>query len=113
MARHILNKRKSIVITFLVLSIISAVVQFGVPVQHDMVDYLPDDTPSIEATEIMDEEFGGEMVNTRGYDEEHQCPEALAFKDELERLTGFLKSRGSNDAIDMTTPFENGGSRYR
>ncbi|SFD69729.1 hypothetical protein SAMN05216238_103200 [Lentibacillus persicus] len=106
MTTGILNKRKSIVIAFLVLSIISAIVQFGVPVQHDMVEYLPEDTPSIEATEIMDEEFSGEMTNARVMMKDISIPDALGFKDELNAVDGVSEVTWLDDAIDIKTPVE-------
>ncbi|HLS09361.1 efflux RND transporter permease subunit [Lentibacillus sp.] len=106
MTAGILNKRKLIVITFLVLSIISAVVQFGVPVQHDMVEYMPENTPSIEATEVMDEEFSGKMTNARVMMKDISIPDALGFKDKLDAVDGVSEVTWLDDAIDMKTPIE-------
>src|SRR5699024_6405029 len=106
MTAGILNKRKLIVITFLVLSIISAVVQFVVPVQHDMVEYMPENNPSIEATEVMDEEFSGKMTNARVMMKDISIPDALGFKDKLDAVDGVSEVTWLDDAIDMKTPIE-------
>ncbi|GGJ81653.1 hypothetical protein GCM10007063_00080 [Lentibacillus kapialis] len=102
--------KKSIVITFLLLTIISAVVQFGVPVNHDMVDYLPDDTPSIEATDIMDEEFDGAVANTRVMMKDVSISEALSFKEDLEAVDGVSEVMWLDDAIDIKKPIEMAGT---
>ncbi|WP_164667271.1 efflux RND transporter permease subunit [Virgibacillus doumboii] len=106
MTTQILKHKKSIVITFVVLSIISAVVQFGVPVNHDMVDYLPDDTPSIEATDTMNEEFDGATPNSRVMMKDISIQEALAFKEELEAVDGVSEVMWLDDVIDLKKPIE-------
>lgn len=106
MTERILKHRKLIVIMFFILAIVSAIVQFGVPVNHDMVSYLPDDTPSIEATETMNEEFDGEAANTQVMMKDISIPEAMAFKDELEAVEGVSGVTWLDDAIDMRIPIE-------
>src|SRR5699024_6868802 len=103
---HILKYKKSIVITFLLLTIISAVVQFGVPVNHDRVDYLPDDTPSIESMDVMDEEFDGAVANTRVMMKDVSIQEALNFKEKLEAVDGVSEVMWLDDVIDIKTPVE-------
>ena len=106
MTTRILKYKKSIVITFLLLTIISAVVQFGVPVNHDMVDYLPDDTPSIESMDVMDEEFDGAVANTRVMMKDVSIQEALNFKEKLEAVDGVSEVMWLDDVIDIKTPVE-------
>ncbi|TFJ92410.1 efflux RND transporter permease subunit [Lentibacillus salicampi] len=106
MTARILKNKKSIVITFIILAIASAVVQFAVPVNHDMVDYLPDDTSSIEAMDEMEEEFDGGMTNTRVMMKDISIQEALAFKEDLEALEGVSEVMWLDDVIDIRTPIE-------
>ncbi|SFA94039.1 hypothetical protein SAMN04488072_10437 [Lentibacillus halodurans] len=106
MTARILKHKKSIVTTFMILAIASAVVQFGVPVNHDMVDYLPDDAPSIEATDIMDEEFDGDVANTRVMMKDISTQEALTFKEDLEAVDGVSEVTWLDDVIDIRTPIE-------
>ncbi|MFD1362868.1 efflux RND transporter permease subunit [Lentibacillus salinarum] len=106
MATRILKHRKSIVITFMMLAVLSAIVQFGVPVNHDMVDYMPDDTPSIEATDIMDKEFDGDVANTRVMINDVSIQEASAFKEELEAVDGVSDVMWLDDVMDIKTPVE-------
>src|SRR5699024_12567904 len=98
MTTRILKYKKSIVITFLLLPIISAAVQFGVPVNHDMVDYLPDDTPPIASMDVMDEEFDGAVANTRVRMKDVSIQEAVNLKEKLEAVDGVSGVMG-RDAV--------------
>lgn len=91
---------------FIVLAIVSAVVQFGVPVNHDMVDYLPDDTSSIEAMDEMEDEFDGGLTNTRVMMKDINIQEALTFKEELEAVDGVSDVMWLDDVMDIRTPIE-------
>ncbi|WP_223155002.1 efflux RND transporter permease subunit [Alkalibacillus aidingensis] len=71
-----------------------------------MVDYLPDDAPSMEALEVMDEEFDDEVANTRVMIHDVSIPEALAFKAELEAVDGISAVTWLDDIIDLKTPVE-------
>ncbi|RYG72367.1 RND family transporter [Lentibacillus lipolyticus] len=106
MAERILKYKKSIMIFFIILAIVSAVAQFAVSVNYDMVDYLPDETSSIEATDIMNEEFDGAVTNTRVMMKDVSIQEALAFKEELEAVDGVSEVMWLDDVIDMKQPVE-------
>lgn len=106
MTTRILNKRKPIVITFIILAIISAVVQFAVSINYDMVDYLPDDAASIQAMDEMENEFDGGMTNTRVMMNDISIQEAMAFKENLEATEGVSDVMWLDDVIDIKTPIE-------
>ncbi|MBO0994862.1 efflux RND transporter permease subunit [Bacillus sp. SD088] len=106
MTELILKYKKSIVITFVVLAIVSAVVQFGVRTNYDMVDYLSDDAPSIKSTNVMDEEFNDDVANTRVMIKDVDIQEALAYKQKLEDIAGVSGVMWLDDVMDITTPIE-------
>ncbi|GIN72433.1 hypothetical protein J14TS2_29080 [Bacillus sp. J14TS2] len=106
MTELILKYKKSIVITFVVLAIVSAVVQFGVRTNYDMVDYLSDDAPSIKSTNVMDEEFNDDVPNTRVMIKDVDIQEALAYKQKLEDIAGVSGVMWLDDVMDITTPIE-------
>jgi predicted RND superfamily exporter protein len=106
MTELILKYKKSIVITFIVLAIVSVVVQFGVKINYDMVDYLSDDAPSIKSTDVMDEEFDDDVANTRVMIKDVDILEALAYKKKLEAIDGVSGVMWLDDVMDMTTPIE-------
>lgn len=95
-----------IVITFVLLSVIGGIVQFAVPVNHDMVDYLPDDAPSIEATEVMEEEFDGEVANTRVMVKDLSIQEAVSYKEKLKTVDGVSEVTWLDDVMDIKKPIE-------
>src|SRR5699024_11870898 len=106
MTTRILKYKKSIVITFLLVMIMSTVCHFCVPFNHDMVDYLPDYTPSIESMDVMDEEFDGAVANTRVMMKDVSIQEALNFKEKLEAVDGVSEVMWLDDVIDIKTPVE-------
>src|SRR5690625_3680203 len=106
MIEFILKHKKSVVITFIVLAIASAVVQFGVQTNYDMVDYMSDDAPSIEATDLMDEEFDDDVTNTRVMIKDVDIQEALEYKGKLEDIDGVSGVMWLDDVMDITTPIE-------
>src|SRR5699024_3160944 len=106
MIEFILKHKKSVVITFIVLAIASVVVQFGVQTNYDMVDYMSDDAPSIEATDLMDEEFDDDVTNTRVMIKDVGIQEALEYKEKLEDIDGVSGVMWLDDVMDITTPIE-------
>lgn len=106
MTERIIKHKKSIVITFMVLTIVSVVVQFGVPVNHDMVDYLPDDAPSMKSMDVMDKEFDDDVANTRVMIKDVSIQEALAYKEKLAAIDGVSGVMWLDDVIDIKTPIE-------
>lgn len=101
-----LKHKKIIVIIFTILALAGAVVQFGVPVNYSMTDYLPKSSPSTEAIDVMQEEFGGDVANTRVMISDVSVQEALAYKEELEAIDGVSKVTWLDDVIDIKTPIE-------
>ncbi len=80
--------------------------QFFVSVNYDMKDYLPKDSPSTEAMDVMEEEFEGAVPNTDVMMQDVTIQEALAFKEELSAIDGVSDVTWLDDAVDMKTPIE-------
>ncbi|GAA0307086.1 hypothetical protein GGQ92_002056 [Gracilibacillus halotolerans] len=106
MAEWVLKYKKTIAIVFLLLAAVSAVVQFGVSVNYNMADYLPEEAPSSKAMEIMEEEFEGTVPNTRVMIKDVTIPEALNYKEELLDIEGVNDVMWLDDATDIKTPIE-------
>lgn len=106
MAAFILRHRKSVVIGFFIVMILSIFAQFTVSVNYNMVDYLPEDAPSTTALETMDAEFDGAIPNTRVMMKDLNITEALAFKEKLSSIEGVTEVMWLDDAIDIKTPIE-------
>lgn len=83
-----------------------AIAQFFVSVNYKMVDYLPSDTQSTVAMEIMDEEFTSAVPNTRVMINDVNIQEALAYKEKLTKIDGVTNVTWLDDVVDLKTPIE-------
>ncbi|TFB13470.1 RND family transporter [Filobacillus milosensis] len=90
----------------MIITIISAVAQFGVSVNHNMVDYLPEDTPSMEATNLMEEEFDQPIMNARVMLHDVLITEATTYKQQLEQIDGVSNVMWLDDVLDLKRPLE-------
>ncbi|WP_096271113.1 efflux RND transporter permease subunit [Paucisalibacillus globulus] len=105
-AAQIIKHKKPIVISFILVTLISVIAQFGVSVNYNMVDYLPEDAPSTTALELMEQEFDGSVPNTRVMVSDVTIQEALDYKDKLDSIAGVSDVTWLDDAIDIKTPIE-------
>ena len=105
-AARIIKHKKAVVIAFLTVAIVSAIVQFFVSVNYNMVDYLPEDAQSTVAMDIMGEEFEGAVPNSRVMIEDISIQEALIFKEKLAAIDGVSDVTWLDDAMDIKTPLE-------
>ncbi|WP_253286852.1 RND family transporter [Virgibacillus sp. MSJ-26] len=71
-----------------------------------MTDYLPSNAPSTEAMDVMEEEFGEDVANTRVMVQDVSVQEALEYKSELEAIDGVSDVSWLDDVIDIKTPIE-------
>ncbi len=101
-----LKHKKMIVIIFTALAVIGGIAQFGVAVNYNMTDYLPEEAPSTIAIDVMDEEFSGDVANTRVMIEDVNIQEALEVKEELSEVDGVSGVTWLDDVIDMKIPLE-------
>lgn len=100
-------KHKSMVITvFLIASLISIFSQSLVKINYDLAEYLPSDTPSTKAIEIMSEEFKEEIFNITIMLPESSVPEALAMKQKLIQVDEVESIFWIDDYVDVTLPIE-------
>ncbi|RKQ33979.1 efflux RND transporter permease subunit [Oceanobacillus halophilus] len=106
MAAKIIKYKKSIVIAFMILTLISIFASFTVSVNYNMVDYLPEDAPSTEAMDVMEQEFEGSVANTRVMIQDVTVQEALVMKEKLAAIDGVSDVTWLDDAIDIKTPIE-------
>lgn len=103
---QLIKHKKPIVLLFFALAIIGAMVQSFVSVNYDMVDYLPDDAPSVEALDVMDEAFDESITNTRVMINDVSIQEALQYKEDLAAIDGVSNVMWLDDSVDLKTPIE-------
>ncbi|MFB4166951.1 RND family transporter [Virgibacillus sp. JSM 102003] len=71
-----------------------------------MVDYLPDDAPSIVAMDLMEKEFDEPIANARVMVRDVSITESLAYKDKLAAIDGVTSVTWLDDVMDIKTPIE-------
>ncbi|MGV2940266.1 RND family transporter [Mesobacillus sp. LC4] len=105
-AEKVIKHKKAVVIAFVLFTLISAVAQFFVSVNYNMVDYLPEDAQSTRAMEIMEKEFTAEVPDTRVMVRDISLQEALRIKEELAAIDGVGDVIWLDDVVDLKTPLE-------
>ena len=84
----VVNNPKKLLAAFAILVAAAAVCSTGVGVNYNVTDYLPDDTASTQALEVLGEEFPGGIPNARVMVRDVTLPEALEMKARLEAVPG-------------------------
>ncbi|MDO4318589.1 MAG: MMPL family transporter [Lachnospiraceae bacterium] len=102
--RRVIAHRKPILIGFLAAAVCCLFLNQLVGVNYDMNDYLPEDTHSTISLTVMQEEFDGGIPNARVMIRDVTVPEALEYKEKLERVDGVLSVTWLDDAVDLTLP---------
>ena len=100
----VVNQSKIIIIIFVILAILSAVLQNFVAVNYDMNDYLPETAKSTVSIDIMQNEFEGGIPNARVMITNVTIPEALEVKKMIENVAGVTDVMWLDDSIDVTVP---------
>ncbi|WP_153729095.1 efflux RND transporter permease subunit [Salinibacillus xinjiangensis] len=71
-----------------------------------MVDYLPEDAPSTNAMDLMEQEFDDPIANARVMVRDVSITEALEYKEKLDSIDGISAVTWLDDAVDLKTPIE-------
>lgn len=103
---QVIKHRKKILILFLALFVICAICQNMVSVNYDMNSYLPEDSSSTIALDVMETEFDGGIPNARVMIYDVSLSEALDYKDSLEQIDGVSSVTWLDDAINIRQPLE-------
>lgn len=102
-AEVITQYKKSIVFTFFTLAVCSMVLALLVPVNYNMVDYLPQNAQSTTAIRIMEEEFGGQIPNARVMISNVTIQEALGYKERIAATVGVAAISWLDDIVGRDT----------
>jgi predicted RND superfamily exporter protein len=105
-ASFIIKHRKMILIIFILVALISAVLQSFVKKNYNMVDYLPKEVESTKALDIMNEEFEETLPNASVMIKDVSIMEALDYKAKLTELNGITQVIWLDDMIDLKEPLE-------
>lgn len=99
-------RRRWIIIAAFTLGAAVCVPEQLVAVNYDMTDYLPPDSPSTIALDVMQQEFDGGIPDARVMVRNVTIPQALAYKEALKQVDGVLEVMWLDDAVDITLPLE-------
>lgn len=102
----VVNHSKLVLIIYAVLFVCCALAQQGILVDYDMNDYLPEDSASTVAINLMNEEFGSGIPNARVMVEDVTIPQALAYKEKIKAVDGVTDVTWLDDAVSVETPLE-------
>ncbi len=104
--RRIVNHQKLIIAIFLILFAVCAFCKQFVAVNYDMNDYLPPESASTQALDIMGQEYDGAIPNARVMVQDVTIPQALDYKEKLQAVDGVIDVTWLDDAVSVTVPLE-------
>lgn len=104
--KHIVDHQKLIIAIFLILFAVCAVCWQFVAVNYDMNDYLPPESASTKALDLMKREYDGGIPNARVMVRDVSVPEALEYKEKLLAVDGVTDVTWLDDAASVTVPLE-------
>lgn len=96
--------RKLILVLFLAAAVVCFFLKGMVSVNYDMTDYLPQDKPSSVALDTMKGEFDQGVPNARIMIKDVSVPEALQYKEKIEKVDGVTSVTWLDDAADLEEP---------
>ncbi len=106
----IVKHKKTVLSVFLVVAVISAILIPLVPVNYNIVDYLPKDAQSTVAIEVIKDEFGDELPNAKVLLTNVSITEVLEYKEKLSAIDGVASVTWLDDIVGLdtlkTTPLE-------
>ena len=104
--RRIVNHQKLIIAVFLILFVICACCKQFIAVNYDMNDYLPPESASTQALDLMECEYEGGIPNARVMIQNVSVPQALEYKEKLLVVDGVTDVTWLDDAASVTVPLE-------
>ncbi len=102
----VVNHPKLIISIFAVVFIVCFFCRQAVAVDYDMNDYLPEDSPSTVALDLMNEEFASGIPNARVMVKNVTVPEALEYKSKILGIDGVTDVTWLDDAQSVEVPLE-------
>lgn len=100
----VIKHRKKVIALFILAAIISVFELRMVAVDYDMNDYLPAESPSTIAIDVMEQEFTGGIPNARVMVRGVTIPQALELKAEIAAAKGVTGVTWLDDSVDITMP---------
>lgn len=102
----IIRRKTIIVAVFAIAAALCTLLAFTVNVNRNLLDYLPADSESTIALDIMDREFDGAVPNASVMISGVSIPQALECKRQIAGIEGVQSVIWLDDVIDVTAPLE-------
>ncbi len=102
----VVDHRKLVIAFYAVAVIVCAICKTQIGVNYDMNDYLPEDSASTVALDLMNKEFDGGVPNARVMIKDVSVPEALKYKEKLKKVDGVTDVTWLDDAVSVDVPLE-------
>ena len=103
---YTVNHRKLIIIVYLLAFVLCLISKHFVAVNYDMNDYLPKDSASTKAIDLMSKEYGGGIPNARVMIHDVSIAQALEYKHKLSSVDGVSKVTWLDDVASISVPLE-------
>lgn len=104
------HHKKTVVLVFAVMTLVSAVLAMMVTINYNMEDYLPDDAPSTTAIDVMKQSFGEAAPNARVMLSDVTIQDTLSVKDAIRALPGVQDATWLDDVtgrpVLLSTPVD-------
>lgn len=101
-----LHGRIAIIAVFVIATVLCMILSQFVGVNYNLMDYLPDESPSTVALNIMDEEYTTGAPNARVMLRDVTIPEALEYKAKIEKIDGVDEITWLDDSENIYEPIE-------
>ena len=99
-------KPKLVVMIFLLFSVLCGIMMPFVGVNYDIADYLPSESPSTVAIDVMSGEYTGGIPNARVMVKDLTLPQALDYKEKIAAVEGVTDITWLDDSCDIYQPLE-------
>ena len=102
----IVRRRRLVLAVFALAAVLSMAATSRVQVDYDINDYLPPESPSTTAIEVMNGAFTGGIPNMRVMVRDVTVPQALEYKEKLAAIDGVSSVAWLDDSLDVTVPLQ-------
>ena len=98
--------KKSIIITFVAVSLVGVLLFLLTPVNYNMMDYLPEDANSTKALNLLQKEFDQPLPNLNVMVENVSLTQALKIKEQIANSDYVKEVLWLDDTVNLQTPLQ-------
>lgn len=105
-SEFIIKQRKLVIVIFAVATVICMIASAFVKVNYSLMDYLPEDSDSTIALDIMDEEYKQAPPNARAMVSDVTILQARDIKEKIQNVEGVDEVTWLDDSVNIYEPLE-------